>query len=291
MKEKIILYNHFHYGDIFYSRTIVNVLMEYFDIIYYHNLNLHLFEDLPNVTEITGIPAHYDIHGTNLENKIVNTWIGQKQMHYVTHQPIPGCSFVNHFKLVIDICNFYKIPLDKEISNYLPSVNYENLKNYKKIKDKMDILNDKYPLIVLVCDGNVNSGQSINFDFTPIVTLLSNQNQNLLFLTTSNHYPENDNVININSEITNKLPDLLEISLISNYCNIIIGRASGPFCFTHTNFNFSNKDKTNISFTFNETEGIFYYDGNNKNLWSNNFDYHNMVNVIQNEINLKIQKL
>jgi hypothetical protein len=288
MKKNIILYNHFHNGDIFYTRILINILLKYFNITFYHNQQSPLFEDLPDVTEIIGIPSHYDIHNTNLENYIVNTWIGQKQMIYVSHQPIPGCSFINHFKLVSDICEFYNIKLNNVLNEYLPSIVNVNLKSHNSIVDKLEKLKLKYKLIILVCDGNVNSGQSHNFSFSPIIERLSVNNPSCLFLSTNQHYPNNINVVTTYPQITETLPDLLQISLISNYCNIVIGRASGPVCFTHTKENFNDGNKTFISFTFNESEGIFYYEGKNKNIWSNNFIYDDMITIIQNEINLKL---
>lgn len=289
MKNNITLYNHFHNGDIFYSRILVNILKGHFNITYYHNLQSPLFEDLPEVNEIVGVPSNYNIHNTNLENNIVNTWIGQKQMTYVTHQPIPGCSFTNHLKLVKDICNFYNIELDSDFNNYLPSVINENLKSYNNIVEKIKELKLKYKLIILVCDGNVNSGQSHNFSFIPIVEHLSENNPNCLFLSTNQLYHNKSNIISTYPQITESLPDLLQTSLISTYCDIIVGRASGPFCFTHTKENFNDNKKTFISFSFNESEGMFFYDGKNKNLWSNNLDYYNVTTIIQNEINLKLK--
>ena len=56
MKNNITLYNHFHNGDIFYSRILVNILKNHYSITYYHNLKSPLFEDLPEVNEIVGIP-------------------------------------------------------------------------------------------------------------------------------------------------------------------------------------------------------------------------------------------
>jgi hypothetical protein len=147
----------------------------------------------------------------------------------------------------------------------------------------------KYDLIILVCDGNVNSGQSHNFSFTPIVENLSENNPNCLFLSTNQLYHNKSNIISTHPQITELLPDLLQISLISTYCDIIVGRASGPYCFSQTKENFNDDKKTFISFSNTESEGIFYYEGKNKNLWSNNFDYNNVTTTIQNEINLKLK--
>jgi hypothetical protein len=287
MKKDIILYNHFHNGDIFYSRILINILLKYFNITYYHNLQKPLFEDIPEVNEIIGIPPHYSIHDTNVDNYIVNTWIGQQQMVYVSKQLIPGCSFNNHFKLVRDICNFYKIELTDDLNDYLPTVNYENLSQYNKISEELKTLKLKYKSIILICDGNVNSGQSSNISFVPSVSLLANNNPDCLFLSTNQSYPNIDNIITIYPKLTERLPDLLQISLISNYCDIVVGRASGPVCFTHTKNNFHDYNKTFISFSFNESEGVFYSEGVNKNVWSNIITPDNISNVIQQEINNK----
>lgn len=287
MKKDITLYNHFHNGDLFYSRMLINILSNYFNITYYHNQSVPLFDDLDYVTELTPIPPNYDIHNTNLENRIVNTWIGQNGMYYVNQTPIPGCTFENHLKLVKDICNFYKIDLTNYTNNdYLPTINYDRLKNYNLIVNTFDKFKHKYKSLILISSGNVHSGQALNFDFKNIINILAKNNEDCLFLTTSDIVEDTLNVLNINKIVT-LIPNLLHISLISNYCNIIIGRASGPFCFSHTKNNFNDITKTFISLSYNKYEGIFYNDGKNRNIWSNNYDEHNIINIIQDEIYLK----
>jgi hypothetical protein len=291
MKKDIVLYNHCHNGDIFYSRILVNILIKHFNVTYYHRLRRPLFKDLTEVNEVIGIPKECEMDNTNLESYIVNTWIGQKGYIYINNQVIPGCSFNNHFKLVKDICDFYKISLTNNLEDYLPTIIYEKLPQHNKIIEQLNFLKSKYKLIILVCDGEVQSSQSYNFNFLPIIELLSINNTDCLFLSTNQLYPNNNNVINTHSQITEELPDLLEISLISNYCDIIIGRASGPFCFTHTKNNFNSPNKTFISFTHHESEGVFYSEGDNKSVWSNNFNYDNIIEIIQKEINLKLTSI
>jgi hypothetical protein len=142
-------------------------------------------------------------------------------------------------------------------------------------------------MLILICDGDVNSGQSSNFNFVPVIESLS-QNKDCLFLSTNKVYENKANIINTYPTITETLPDLLNIGLISRYCDIVIGRASGPVCYTHTKDNFSEKDKTFISFSHNESEGVFYSEGRNRNIWSNNFEFNNIKLIIQKEIDLKL---
>ncbi|NBP03165.1 MAG: hypothetical protein EBU90_24290 [Proteobacteria bacterium] len=287
MKKNITLYNNFHKGDLFYSRILVNILSKNFNITYYHNQGALLFDDLPYVNEILGIPG-YDLSSTYLEQNIVNTWIGQKNMHYVNNQIIPGCSFDNHFKLVKDICDYYQIMLNESIKNYLPIILYENLKEYDNIVNEMIKLKKQYKKLILISNGDVLSGQAQNFDFSPIVIDLASNNKNCLFLVTKKINTDITNIIDISENVTKLTSDMLQISLVSNYCDIIVGRASGPFCFTHTKNNFNDPTKTFISFTNIQSEGIFYFNGENKNIWSNNYEYNNIIKTIQDEINLKL---
>jgi hypothetical protein len=283
MKETINIYNHFHNGDIFYARVLINALIEKYNVNFYHNLNSPLLSDIDGLTEIKGVPPNFDIHWSNLNNKNVNSWIGQQNMIFV-NTPIPGCSFENYFTLVKQIISHYGIDIKTDEHFYLPVVNYERIHNYEMINEKMSELKSKYKKIILLSNGNVNSGQSLNIDLSTVIINLANINPNCLFLTTNDIQTEYDNIINT-SVLTNTIPDLLQISLISTFCDVIVGRASGPYCFTHTKENLLNENKTYISFSYNQNEGIWYKGLRAKQLWSSDFNLHNMFLTINNTIN------
>jgi len=283
MKEDINIYNHFHNGDIFYARVLINGLIEKYNVNFYHNLNTPLLSDMNGVTEISGVPQHFDIHMNDLENKNVNSWIGQQNMIFVnTH--IPGCSFENYFNLVKIILNNYNLEINPDENYYLPVVNYEKILNYESIITRMNEIKYKYNKLILISNGNVNSGQAINVDLSGVIETLANNNPNSLFLTTT---PINHNQPNIidTSSLTNLNPDLLQISLISTFCNIIVGRASGPYCYTHTKENLLDPNKTYISFSNNPNEGVWFKNSKAKQLWSPNFNLNNIFTIINNEIN------
>jgi hypothetical protein len=108
MKETINVYNHFHNGDIFYSRVLINALIKNYNINFYHNLITPLLSDIDGVTEIQGVPPNFDIHANDLNSLNVNSWIGQQNMVFV-NTSIPGCSFDNYLILVKHIINHYGI--------------------------------------------------------------------------------------------------------------------------------------------------------------------------------------
>ena len=65
-------------------------------------------------------------------------------------------------------------------------------------------------------------------------------------------------------------------------CDIIVGRASGPYIFTLTEDNFYDETKTFISINDNMVEGLFYFDGKCRGVWSSDFTEKNVLNLIQN---------
>jgi hypothetical protein len=278
--KTIKIYNHAHYGDIFYSRILINALTPHFNIEYYHSQLGLILNDLPNVLEFTYIPKTFDMNLNYVKNGIVNAWIGQNYMSYVENEQ--RCSFSNHFKLVKNICNELEINLKNPLE-YLPYVNYQNLSNINHLEDKMNYYKIKYDKTILICDGNIKSGQSENFDFSSIIIKLANKYKNYLFLSTNNNF-NLDNVISTHPNLTSKLPDLLDISYISKFCDVIIGRASGPFCYTQTSENLFNKEKIFISFTHNEFEGNFLEESTCKKIWSNNFILESIYDTIDSNL-------
>jgi|LakMenEpi03Aug12_release.lakeMendotaPanAssembly.Ray.scaffolds.fasta_scaffold4446650_2 hypothetical protein len=50
--NKFILYNHYHNGDLFFSRMLLHTLIENgYSIDYFHNLNRGVFIDVPNISK------------------------------------------------------------------------------------------------------------------------------------------------------------------------------------------------------------------------------------------------
>jgi len=282
MKETIKLYNHFHYGDIFLARMLIKGLSEKFNIEFYHNLNVGLFNDIEEINEISGVPNNFSVHYSNLPENIINTWIGQNGMTYVNNSNSPGCNFDGYYRMITDILNYYKIEV-REPEYYLPTINYENLPNFSHIREKFLNVKNKYGKCILISNGPVHSGQSSNFDFSSIVIKLANENPNYLFLTTSKILTDSPNII-YTSDLTNTLPDLLYISYFSTKSNVCVGRASGPYTYYMTYENIYDDSKKIISFNNNINEGFFYKNHKFDFIWSNNFDLQNVYSIINNNI-------
>lgn len=277
--KTIKIYSHAHYGDIFYSRILINALSPHFNIEYYHSQPGLVLNDLPNVLEFNHLPPEFNRYTNDNKNGLVNAWIGHSGEYLNNGQ---GCNFNNHFKLVQKVCNDLQVNIGNPL-DYLPYVNYDNLLSISNIKEKMDTFKTKFDKIILFCDGNVRSGQSVNFDFNSIISFLADKYKNYLFISTNNNF-NSDNAVSLNPNITSSSPDLLEISYVSKFCDVIIGRASGPFCYTHTLDNFYDTQKTFISFTHIEHEGVFLKESKCKNIWSNNFNMESILKTIDDNL-------
>ena len=280
MKNNIILYNHFHNGDIFFARMLINILIEKYDITFYHNLKTPLLNDIDGVNEINGIPEILPIHDNYLDKFLVNTWIGQKGMIYVS-KINNGCTFENYVVLCKEISNFYSIEIG-EVEDLIPDINFQNLNGLDIIDDKLNSFG-QFKKRVLISNGPVLSQQSINFDFTEIINEISNKHKDILFIVTEPINSHNINVI-CSDVLTSAKPDLLYISYISTKCDIIIGRASGPHTFARIKRNLMDSNKTFISFNHTYSEGKFYENQKSKFIWSNNYTYENIINTINQNI-------
>ena len=237
-----------------------------------------MFSDLKHVNEIHEIPNIFLQNSSNLKDGNVNTWLGVYDYLYVKG-PKWYCSYSRYMKYLKNVLNYYDIPI-REYEYYIPEIEYNNLDNIKKINDFFNVLKLNYKKIVLICTGIVTSGQSQNFNFSPIVEKLSDTFPDTLFLVTTNDIIPKKNILSIN----NIFSSLLDISYISKKIDIIIGRSSGPYIYWLTKNNLNDRNKKFICFC-NDIEHASFYEYYNCNIiWSNNYEQNNIINIINQEL-------
>jgi len=272
--KRISLYNEYHNGDIFYSRVLVQNLSKFFEIDYYHKNNVGQFEDLHNINEF---PISR-LDELDSETPRFNTWVGQQNAKFLKDTL---CSFYTNKKILNEFFKKeeFKILNDLEL---LPVILYENLPNIEIIKTKLNQYN-QYNKKILICNNRVLSGQSSNFDFDLLLQNLVTKYKNFLFVFTNPTKLKGQNILYIKN-LTEVEFDLLYISYISTNCDLIIGRASGPYCYTHVKENLMDRDKKFISICNNELEGVWYKESLAKQIWTNCFEFDNISNIITKEL-------
>jgi hypothetical protein len=260
------------------------MLSQNFKLNYYHKLNSPLFSDIPEITEITGIPEHFDFnYRFEKEQKIINSWIGQNNFEFLG-KINGGCTFENHLNLSKEITKSFDIEITNEDEFYLPEIFENYLPNVSLINENIKLLKQKYKKLILISNGDVLSQQSYNFDFEPIIEKLSNENSNFIFIVTKPISINRQNILDVN-ELTKTSPDLLQIGYLSKYCDVIVGRASGPYCFAQNKSNLLDSNKTFVAFCNNFNEGKFYQNCKSKFLWSSDYSDENIYNAINSQIN------
>jgi hypothetical protein len=283
---KITLFNDNHRGDLFLSRMFIQPLLKLdVEITFYHNQNKYFFNDIekkyPNFKEVHGIPKEIDTKGDDiLEENIINCWVAKGGGKYVKNE---GCSFFAYKNMIDVIYSHYNLDIYKNNEELLPIINFDYLDSKELIKEFMVNLKNKYKKIILISNGNVESGQAVNFDFNSAINYLANKNKNYLFLLTQNTNIMLDNVMYTN-DITKLHPDLLEISYLSTFCDTIVGRTSGPYTFCTHQTNIMDTKKTFICFSFNKKEGAWFEDGGAKWIWSDNQTITNVISILDKNL-------
>lgn len=277
------LYNYFHFGDLFFSRSLIKGLSEKFKINFYHSLSEDVFTDLPNVKEIRGnIPSHFSSMIADLDSiqkGNINTWMGVNGSKYIRHSNIEYCSYSRYMNYVKAILAFYDIPI-RDYEYYIPTVNYQNLSNTKELDNSFLQLTNNYKKVVFVSTGPTLSNQSLNFNFCNIIETLSNSHPETLFLVTSTDIKIKHNVVCT----LDVFPKLLDINYISQKINTIVGRSSGPYVYCLSKNNLQTNTKTFISFCNTVEHAMFYEYFKCKSIWSNNYNESYIINEIHKNI-------
>lgn len=290
---KIIFYNHLHNGDVYTSKKFVQQVYEElsdFKIAYYHQNHSSIIKDLNIETNI--VPESFIKTEKIIKrptDMIINTWVGSYSKKYTNDPPFFYTNGIN----LIDLKNMWEFIFNninehfdvnlklKEIDYYIPDIDFKQYDvNY--IKQCLEYDPRKK---ILISNNIPRSKQSIDSDFSNIINFLSKKYQNILFICTNKFNTDQNNIV-FTEDLTNNLTgcDINEISFISTFCDLIIGKNSGPFIFCLTKENFLKKK---IFISFNHEENDCFIKGTSftsQYIHSNNFDEENIIKIISGNI-------
>jgi len=244
--KNVVFFNYAHKGDVFLSRPFIEHIMKFVDAQFFcaHYWGEYLLKDLDlKYTPLDQMPKvqNNNEHAHNFVSEdtvYINTWIG-KYASLIT----PGyceCNLKTLYTLVYsEVFEFVNKIFDvnlklKDIHEYFPSVEYSrfntsNIDNFLKEDTKKKIL---------LCNGPALSGQcEYNGDMVEIIDFLSAKYPDISFITTHKIDLNRDSVKYTGDIIKSDGSDLNEISYLSKFCDIIVGRSSGPFVFSNTKEN------------------------------------------------------
>jgi len=284
--NSIVFYNTYHSGDIHVSREFIKDIKSKLDIPmeYHHNNSNRLLLDVNVAYHPTGYHnyhySNYQILGETDDILYVNTWYNPNFTGYQTY----GCTLkalYENFKIVY---NRLGIPLET-LDFYIPSINF---KDYLVHPIEQIIKPDPRKKI-FISNGPCGSGQSHNFDFDYVINLLTTEFPQHLFIVGSQTNINKPNMIR-SWEFINIIDtlgcDLNETSYLTTFCDVIVGRCSGPFTYALIKDNLISDKKQNwVGFcNIDPKFGIDEFIHPNKTFdWSNTSnadDAHNILFTI-----------
>lgn len=244
--NNVIFYNYFHSGDIHVSRTFVKWISQNIqanNYFYWHNNSTRILLDQPKIKH--RIPPYEQnkdkgifIDGNNL---FINTWYYSLQGKYYT-----GCninSLYDYFKNEISVTGLEIID-DKY--NFIPEIDFSYY-DINGIDEKMKEFEGRKK--VYFVNVNAMSGQSDNrIPMNQILKYLAQKYQDFVFFVTNKVDVISDNIVYIEDLLQHKWENLNELAYVSTFCDIIIGRYSGPHSFAYMKDNFY-KNKLFLSIT------------------------------------------
>lgn len=254
---KIAFFNPYHNGDLLHSKPFVRDVISVFgkeNVYYFHKCSPKVIADLGILSgRINGL-NHMTKWWYNKDHDMffINTWVCA---HWI---PVEGKENVLEGEVTLRFNMYMWENIYKElnqtfstnlklgpIENYLPYVDY---KAYD-VTNVEHFIKENPQVKLLFCNGPAKSGQSkYNGDMKEIIVKNAEKYPDRLFLVT---YPIDSNLANIihTSNITKiNESDLNEISYLSRFCKLIVGRNSGPFCFSATGENIMDPNKVIYAF-------------------------------------------
>lgn len=274
-----------HNGDIHFSREFIKHFITTVPAnkyIYEHDRSQRCILDIPSLEYIKKRNPCKQNRLWDFANKQlnINTWIGCRELKYLGNldriNPFGGAFIFANYHMFSDVIYEVKkigihIPPLKHVLEYIPTIDY---KYYKTTA--IDKFVEAHPSTkILVCNGPCMSGQIKNFSFKGFIEELA-KDKKLTVITTERtdvaetHYT--GDIIKISD------CDLNEISYLSRFCKVIVGRGSGPYCFSEVRDNVYDNNKRMISIS-RKKDWAFWYHNPKIMRWSNNFHNKNLTDV------------
>ncbi|MAW75278.1 MAG: hypothetical protein CMG09_05060 [Candidatus Marinimicrobia bacterium] len=293
--KNIVFYNNYHNGDIHYSREFIKHIINCLPnktYYYIHHNSKRILLDIESLTfKIPDLiikkwkknkldTYKMDINTNLLRSKdtlFINTWIGSNKGQYL--QLYNGCTIQANYYLFKKILSELGISNMDGIAKYIPILNF----NKYEVGRVDNFMSSNKQMKIFISNGDCLSNQAENFDMSPIINKLCNNYNKCLFLISNKNENLNSNLKNLvytSDIIAISDNDLPENSYISTFCDIIIGRGSGAYCFTTIQDNWNSKKI--ICFSKNKEEGLWAE--NSSAIHSNSSDSKIVYEIISKEI-------
>jgi hypothetical protein len=291
--QRIVFFSHWNNGDVYLTRPLVRFLMKALPgrkFSYAHTCAPDMLADIDGLeydpSPLARLPnqPRWGIDAPS-STVYINMWVGQIGTYYVFLPQFGGSHSIALVQYVFAEQMRDLFYLDAPpVTQCIPVVDYKRF--FIGEIDKF-VAQDRRRKI-LISNGKVLSGQAQNFDFTPIVDHLSRKFPDLLFIPTAPMNLPRPNVIQSADIIKKGRPDLNETGYLSMFCDVIVGRSSGPYTFSVNPHNLSLPKKF-VCFCNRQGEATYGLDDPIFNAkcsftYSNNYDPASMIRIIEQSL-------
>jgi hypothetical protein len=265
--SKIVFFNHYHRGDLLTHKEFIRQIKTELDGVEYEYMHFNhpkLTRDLD--VPLTGDPTNLDPKTPfyqEEESLYINTWIG---CHWDIFSECGGInmdSLMGQWTRIFQIvneCFGTNLVINPNRDYYLPKIDFSRF-DVSRIDDYLE--KNKDAKKILICNGAPKSGQSFASNMKEFLEPLALENTDTHFICTEKFSTDVDNILFTEDIILDKEAaekrapwedralnncDLQEISYLSENCNAIVGKNSGPYVFCETYNNYTNSNKKFLSF-------------------------------------------
>lgn len=255
---KVVFVSYYGVGDLFNSREFVKDIMrqtpdkEHF---YVHGKPENIFEDIP-LPKWKGRGEIIATCPTKIidDALFINTWIGRDSKYVL---PGIGCKIYKNKEMFNDMLgSSYGIRLEGDGDYYWPKIQWNRVSHLDRVVKWLGTVPTKKH--VIISNGVVNSSQSENFDFTPIIEKLVRKYPDTPFIETHRTGIKADNLF-FSGDITGDVGgvDVNQIAFLALGSKLVVGRSSGTFTCCMTADFMKDFNRKALTFVSHSNAGYF----------------------------------
>jgi len=267
---KICFYNHWHNGDVFAGKGWMQELQRQLPNVQFMHAQKNSVKTMRDLAGehvlINSIPREVSdrIRYIHLDDTLyVNTWVGSYG-NAVIPQGEHHANYPSLFRMWMHIYDMIEHAFDIKLDRTNDIERYMARTDWSKFEiGHADRWLGQHDRVVLVCNGLVQSTQSNLRTMEDVMSQMSHDFPDVSFVCTSrfetNTWAMKDNVFFTDDIFANvQGGDINEIAYLSTKSEVIVGKNSGPFMFTHVHENIMDPNKAFVSLSHRSSDSYVH---------------------------------
>lgn len=263
MINRIVFFNHFHVGDVFFSKAYLDKIIKQLpdiEFFYVHPYNQRLVHDLNINTDVSKLmldtgPISSQRFVQLDQCLLVNTWIGA-YLDLVLPGELHGnyLSLRKMFKIIEqELVTRLNRTLEIVTENQFEVIPVTDWSRYNITPIDQFCIDHQSQNKHLFCNGFVRADQCRLGSMKNIIETLAEMLPNDIFICTEK-FNTTISRIYFTDDITKTSADVNEIAYLSTRCQTIIGKNSGPYMYCHVRENFFDSNRVFVSCSYRASD-------------------------------------